>query len=146
MTHTEDQLCYNFPMPDWVQTCFLVAAGGAAGSVARFWSGRGVARIQTAQWPELEFPLGTFLVNVLGSLLLGFLAALCIGHAEPSRRQWYLLLGTGFCGGFTTFSTFSLETYELMRDGKLGPALLYACGSIVAGVFGVWCAMRVMGK
>lgn len=131
-------------MPDWMWTCLLLAAGGSAGTLARYWLGRAVAGIQTARWPELEFPLGTFLINVSGSLALGFLAAFCYG--EPARRHWYLLLGTGFCGGFTTFSAFSLETYELLRDGRLILALGYAFGSVAAGVLGVWCAMRAMGK
>lgn len=130
-------------MPEWIQTCLLLAAGGAAGTLARYFGGQGVKDIQTARWPDLEFPFGTFLINVTGSVALGFLAAWCV---EPSRRNWYLLLGTGFCGGFTTFSTFSLETYELLRDGKLGFAMLYAAGSVVAGVFGVWCAMKAMER
>jgi len=128
-------------MSDWVTTCMLLAAGGGAGTLARYYAGHAVRAFQTARWPGLEFPLGTFLINVAGSMILGALAVLCL-----ERKQWYLLLGTGFCGGFTTFSAFSLETYELLRDGKLGFALLYAAGSVVAGVFGVWCAMKLLGS
>lgn len=133
-------------MPDWLLTCVLLAAGGTVGTLSRYWIGRLVAEVQQARWPGVEFPFGTFLINVLGSIVLGFIAALCLDHAGPSRRTWYLLLGTGFCGGFTTFSTFSLETYELLRDGRLAHSLIYALGSVAAGVLGVWCAMRVMGK
>ncbi|MFO0805035.1 MAG: fluoride efflux transporter CrcB [Gemmataceae bacterium] len=128
-------------MPEWLTACLLLAAGGGAGTIARFFTGRAVRELQTARWPELEFPLGTLLINLAGSVLLGVLAVLCL-----ERRQCYLLLGTGFCGGFTTFSTFSLETYELLRDGKLGFALIYAAASVVAGVFGVWCAMKLLGS
>jgi CrcB protein len=78
---------------------------------------------------------------VSGSLLLGFLAVLW-----EKNRMWYLLLGTGFCGGFTTFSTFSLETWELLKSDRLVAASGYALGSVVAGVFGVWCAMKLMGR
>ena len=131
-------------MPEWLQTVLLLAGGGSVGTLARFGVGRAVSEVQSARWPELEFPLGTFLINAAGSLALGFLAAWCA--SEPSRRHWYLLFGTGFCGGFTTFSAFSLETYELLRDGKLLLAMLYAPGSVAVGVFGVWCAMKAMGK
>ena len=130
-------------MPDWVLTCVLLATGGAVGTLSRYWLGRLVVELQQARWPGIEFPFGTFLINMSGSILLGFLAVLC---AEPSRRSYYLLLGTGFCGGFTTFSTFSLETFEMLRDGRLAHALIYALGSVAAGVLGVWCAMRMMGK
>lgn len=131
-------------MPDWTFTCLLLAAGGSAGTIARYSLGRAVSAAQSARWPELEFPAGTFLINVTGSIALGFLAAMCAN--EPSRRTWYLLLGTGFCGGFTTFSTFSLESYELLRDGRLLAASAYSLGSLAAGVLGVWCAMKAMGK
>src|SRR5882757_6609493 len=131
-------------MPNWLTTCFLLAAGGAAGTIARYWLGLVIVQVQGARWPDLEYPWGTFLINVSGSVLLGFLAALFLGHPDPARRNWYLLLGTGFCGGFTTFSTFSLESYELSRDGNLGAALAYALGSVVPGVIGVWFAMRRM--
>jgi len=127
-------------MADGWRTCLMLACGGGAGTIARFFLGRGVAAFQAARWPGIEFPLGTFLINAIGSLLLGALAATC---AEPSRRHWYLLLGTGFCGGFTTFSTFSLETFELLRDGKTTWALAYVAGSVAAGVLGVWCAMKL---
>lgn len=135
-------------MPEWLLTCLLLAAGGAAGTLARFWTGKFVAEVQQARWPELEFPFGTFIINVSGSLVLGFLAAVFVypPEPEPARRHWYLLLGAGFCGGFTTFSTFSLETYELLRDGKRVLAVVYALGSVIAGVFGVWCAVRMIGK
>jgi CrcB protein len=128
-------------MPDWTWTCLLLAAGGGAGTLARYWLGRAGAEIQTARWPELEFPVATLLINVSGSLLLGFLAVLW-----EKNRMWYLLLGTGFCGGFTTFSTFSLETWELLKSDRLVAASGYALGSVVAGVFGVWCAMKLMGR
>ena len=133
-------------MPEWIATSMLLAAGGSAGTLSRYWFGRLVAEFQRARWPDLEFPFATLLINVSGSLLLGFLAALCLGHVDPARRNGYLLLGTGFCGGFTTFSTFSLESFELLRDGKLWAATAYALGSVIAGILGVWLAMRAMGR
>lgn len=131
-------------MPEWLATSLLLAAGGSVGTLSRYWLGRLVAEFQRARWPDLEFPVATFLINVSGSILLGFLAALCLSNIDPARRNWYLLLGTGFCGGFTTFSTFSLESYVLIHDGKPGFALVYMLGSVVAGVLGVWFAMRLI--
>lgn len=130
-------------MPEWLATCGLLAGGGAVGTIARFWLGTLVAQIQKARWPEFEFPLGTFLINVSGSVILGFVAALFLGHQDPVRRHWYLLLGAGFCGGFTTFSTFSLESFQLIRDERWGSAIVYLFGSAAAGIAGVWLALRI---
>jgi CrcB protein len=133
-------------MPDWLTTTLLVALGGGAGANARYWLGQVVNRWQEAQLPGYEFPWATFLINVSGSVVLGIAAGLCLGQPDPARRHWYLLLGTGFCGGYTTFSTFSLEALELLRDGKAGAALAYVGGSVAAGVLGVWLVLRTMGK
>ncbi|HJZ57146.1 MAG TPA: fluoride efflux transporter CrcB [Gemmataceae bacterium] len=124
----------------------LLALGGGAGANARYWFGKFVVRVQEARFPGLEFPWGTFLINVSGSVILGLVAAAYLGHEDPARRNWYLLLGTGFCGGFTTFSTFRLETLELLQDGKPAVAAGYVLGSVLAGLLGVWLAVRVMGK
>ena len=88
----------------------LLAVGGGAGANARYWLGRLVAWVQG----PVAFPWATLLINVSGSVVLGLVAAAYLGHPDPARRNWYLLLGTGFCGGFTTFSTFSYETLKLM--------------------------------
>jgi CrcB protein len=133
-------------MPDWLTSSLLLALGGGAGANARYWLGCVVARFQQTWFEAVEFPWATFLINVGGSTLLGFIAAAYLGHPDPARRNWYLLLGTGFCGGFTTFSTFSLETLELLRDGKGGAVIAYVGGSVAAGLLGVWLAMRLMGK
>ena len=120
--------------------------GGGAGANARYWFGRAVVEWQTHRFPRLEFPWGTFLINVSGSIILGFVAAAWLHHHDPARRNWYLLLGTGFCGGFTTFSTFSFETFELLQDGKLLAAAAYALGSVAAGLLGVMLAVKLAGK
>lgn len=85
----------------------MVALGGALGSVGRFGLGQALARLDS-------FPYGTLLVNILGSLVIG----ICTGlfDAEQKSRPAGLFLMAGFCGGFTTFSTFSLETFELMHQ------------------------------
>ena len=89
-----------------------VEIGGALGSVARYACSGAVARLAAG-----AFPFGTMVVNVSGALLIGFLAALSIPEGRtllpPSARLFTM---TGICGGYTTFSTFSLETFNLMRD------------------------------
>jgi CrcB protein len=114
--------------------------GGGAGANARYWLGRLFASPQGA-----AFPWATFLINVSGSVALGFVAAFFLNHPDPARRNWYLLLGTGFCGGFTTFSTFSLETLALMQEGRPWTAAAYVLGSVAAGLLGVWLALKVSG-
>jgi fluoride exporter len=126
---------------EWLMHPALVAVGGGAGAVARFWVGRWVAELQLRHG-GVGFPWGTFAINVSGSALLGLLAAWCAGH--PERRVWYVLLGTGVCGGFTTFSTFSVEALELLREERVGAALLYTLGSVAAGVAAAAVAMRAV--
>jgi fluoride exporter len=118
----------------------LLMLGGGLGANARYWLGRLIASPQ-----EPTFPWATFLINVGGSVALGFAAAHFLHHPDPARRNWYLLLGTGFCGGFTTFSTFSLETLELMQAGRPWSAAVYALGSVAAGLLGVWLALKLSG-
>ena len=130
-------------MPDWLASTLLIGLGGAAGANARYWLGRGVRAWQTAWLPGVEFPWGTFVINVLGSVVLGFVAAAYFRHPDPMHRHWYLLLATGLCGGFTTFSTFSYETFELIESGKAGSAAAYSLGSVACGLLGVWAAVAV---
>ncbi len=129
-------------MPDWLLTTILLAIGGGTGANARYWLGRGIAWMQG----PVEFPWATFVTNVLGSVVLGFVAAAYLHHADAGRRNWYLLLGTGFCGGFTTFSTFSFETIKLLQDGKALLAVGYVFGSVAAGLLGVWLALKIAGE
>ncbi len=128
-------------MPHWIVSAALVMLGGGIGANARYWLGKLVGALQG----EVAFPWATLLINVSGSLLLGFAAALFLKHPDESRRVWYLLLGTGFCGGFTTFSTFSLEALELMQEGRFAVATGYVCGSVAAGILGVWLALKLAG-
>lgn len=113
---------------------FLVAIGGAVGSVGRLYASRLVMQLSGG-----TFPLGTMFVNVTGGIIIGFLAAL----AEPESRlylnpQTRLLLMTGVCGGYTTFSTFSLETMSLLGDGQFLSASINAVGSVLLCLGAVW--------
>lgn len=118
-----------------------VALGGAAGSVARY-----ACALAAARWLGAGFPWGTLFVNVTGSFAIGLLAAL----AAPDGRA---LLGTdaralllvGVLGGFTTFSSFSLETLTLARTGAVGAAVLNVAGSVALCLAGVWLGFVAAG-
>ena len=116
---------------------FWVAVGGAVGAVLRFWS----AEIIHVFF-EKGFPLGTFFVNVLGSFLMGYLATLLftetVGHS--SLRSFLLI---GLLGAFTTFSTFSLDTVELLTTGKLGLAAMNVTLSVVVCISMAWVGVLV---
>ena len=121
-----------------LRTLLLVGAGGAAGSIARYSVGHIAGKYVAG-----SFPLGTFLVNIIGCLLIGILFGLV------SRSQWmqqggYLLLASGFCGGFTTFSTFALDNITLMQKGQSVTTLLYTALSLILGLLlckaGIWLA------
>lgn len=123
-------------VPSWTTLILAVAIGGAAGSLTRF----GVAEwFKVREW-STGFPWHTFAVNVLGSFLLGLLAGWC---REPDRQSWLALGGTGFCGGFTTFSTFSLETVSLLESNRLAAAAGYVGGTLISAVAGVWIGLKL---
>ena len=111
---------------------WYVAIGSAAGGVARF-----ALSTFVQQRVGPNFPVGTLLVNISGSLLLGFLMRLALGTdlISPETR---VLLTTGFCGGYTTFSTFTYETMVLIEDGETTRAALYIVLSVVLSLIGAW--------
>jgi fluoride exporter len=104
----------------------LIGLGGAFGSNARYWIG---LWFRAQPWAQ-EYTWGTFVINVSGSLMLGVVAAVFKDRAGPG----FLLLGTGFCGGYTTFSTFSLEVAEAIQKGRWDLAALYAGTSVAGGL------------
>lgn len=110
-------------------TLAAIAAGGALGTSARV----EIARIVPAG-PGI--PWQTFLVNIVGSLVLGFVATLLVERAAPTRYVGPLV-ATGFCGSFTTFSTFAVELDLRLRSGDVAPAFGYAAAALVMGVAAV---------
>ncbi len=119
-----------------------IAAGAALGANARY-----LVSLWAADRFGVSFPYGTFLVNITGSLLLGFFLALSLDHFVTSpQARW--LLATGFLGSYTTFSTYMVESVNLVRDGSLLFAFLNMVGEVAIGllfaIIGMWLA-RTLG-
>ncbi|OWJ55245.1 hypothetical protein Pdsh_05685 [Pyrodictium delaneyi] len=108
----------------------LVAVGGAAGAVARWLLSKAIQK-------GYVFPIGTLVVNVFGSVLLGFVMASASMYGVFSRDQ-RLILATGFAGGFTTFSTFMYESFWLLREYQPLYMLIYVAVSIMLGLLGIY--------
>ena len=102
-----------------------VALGGAVGAVLRFLLDRGI----TARWAP-TFPAATLLINVTGSFVLGVVT----GLSAVLGPVWTLALGTGLCGGYTTFSTASYDTVRLVRERRFGTAVVYGVGTMLVTV------------
>ena len=117
----------------------LVGIGGALGSIARYGSGVLVGRL----WP-MSFPLATMLVNISGSLVMG----LFIGFLARTTPAWQadarLFFAVGVLGGFTTLSSFSLDTFTLIERGEIGQATIYVLGSIVVSVLALFVGLLIM--
>ncbi|MGH2645420.1 MAG: fluoride efflux transporter CrcB [Chitinophagaceae bacterium] len=105
----------------------LVGAGGAVGSIARFLSQQLIVRY----YPS-SFPWGTLVVNVLGCFIIGVIYALG-ERGNLLSPEMRILLATGFCGGFTTFSSFAYENISLLKDGELLYTFIYIASSIIIG-------------
>ncbi|MEB3328281.1 MAG: fluoride efflux transporter CrcB [Candidatus Sericytochromatia bacterium] len=127
------------PAPAGPPAWLLVALGGALGACARFGLGGWVAQAATARgWPQvLGLPLGTWVINVAGCLAIGLIAALAGGRPAWVPPEGRLLLAVGFCGAFTTFSTFGLEAVTLFGQGRWLQAALYVLASNAGGLAAV---------
>jgi fluoride exporter len=110
----------------------LVGLGAAFGAVARYLIDRAVTHRRAAPFPAAPFPSGTWVINISGAFVLGLLAGLAGRHGLPSSAL--AVAGTGICGGYTTFSTFSVETIRLTEDGRAIIALVNMVSSLAVGL------------
>jgi CrcB protein len=115
-----------------LKTLFIIAAGGGIGSIARFL----VQKYSYEFYPH-PFPFGTWLVNLVGCFLIGIFYAVA-EKGNILSPEWRLLLTTGFCGGFTTFSTFAFENVSLMKSGDFLYAGLYIAASVIGGILATY--------
>lgn len=119
--------------------CIVVGIGGFIGAVCRYLIG---------MIPLKEgcvFPIKTFMINIAGSFLIGMVAALAV-KTDCLDSRIVLFLKVGLCGGFTTFSSFALETTDLMKNGKIHLAVIYTVLSITLGILAVFAGQGIVGK
>jgi CrcB protein len=114
-----------------LRTALLISLGAVVGANARY-----LIAVWAVGALGAAFPYGTFIVNVTGSFLVGFIVTFLSDRAIDDPA-WRLLLVTGFCGGYTTFSTYAFEAIGLLRLGQGPTALIYVVGSVVVGLVGV---------
>ena len=120
-------------MFDWL----WVTIGGAAGSVLRYGT-----TIAVQRWTQSSWPWATFAVNILGSFLIGWLAYMVVGRGAISV-QTRLIVMVGLLGGFTTFSTFSLDTLRLIQEGGWRAAAANAVLSVAGGLIAAWAGFNI---
>ena len=119
--------------------CIIVGIGGFLGAACRYIVG---------MIPLKEgciFPVKTFIINITGSFIIGILAALAM-KANSLNPRILLFLKVGLCGGFTTFSSFTLETSDLAENGRIPIAILYAVLSVTVGIFAVFAGQKIVRK
>ena len=115
-----------------MQKYLLIAAGGALGSIARYWVGSTIAGRM-----GVRFPYGTLLVNLTACLLIGF-SLTYLSRRAGINPAWRFLIPVGFIGAYSTFSTYEWETLSTLRSGAFLLGALYAAGSLILGLAAVW--------
>lgn len=119
-----------------LKSILLVGAGGAAGSILRFLVGFGIGKLHKS-----PYPWGTFWINIIGSLAIGLL----LGYLSrnPGQEGLKLLLVTGLCGGFTTFSAFTSENITLLQQGHWNLSVIYIFASLIVGMLSAWLGLYI---
>lgn len=115
-----------------MQKYLLIAAGGALGSIARFWVGSTISGRIGA-----KFPYGTFVINMTACVIIGFTLTY-LGKRADLNPAWRYLFPVGFIGAYSTFSTYEWETLSTLRSGAFALGALYALGSLILGLVAVW--------
>ena len=129
---------YSFARQIMLKTLLIVGLGGGLGSIFRF-----LTSVLTQRYVQSLFPWATFIVNILGCLVIGLLVGYLTKN-NLAHAHLKLLFITGFCGGFTTFSAFALENLKLFQSGHSLMALLYIALSVLLGIFAVWGGMLLV--
>ncbi|MET3599855.1 fluoride efflux transporter CrcB [Martelella mangrovi] len=124
-------------MPQILSHALLAAAGGAIGSVGRYLVG-----VYAVRWFGPNFPWGTFIVNIVGSLLIGLLVE-AVARALNQSADMRIFIVTGFLGGFTTFSSFSLDAMNMIERGDVVPAVAYIAASLVLALIAVFAGLAI---
>ncbi len=115
-----------------MQKYLLIAAGGALGSVARYWVGSTIgSRMGT------RFPYGTFVINITACIIIGF-SLTYLGKRAGLSPAWRFFIPVGFIGAYSTFSTYEWETLSTLRAGAFALAGLYSIGSLILGLAATW--------
>jgi CrcB protein len=116
-----------------LQKYLFIAAGGAAGSILRYWVGSTISsRMGT------RFPYGTLVINLTACVIIGFTLTY-FGKRADLNPAWLFLVAVGFIGAYSTFSTYEWETLSTMRSGAFMLGALYAAGSMILGLAATWC-------
>lgn len=120
-----------------IKNIFIVLIGGGAGSVFRY-----LVSFYLNKWGSFSFPFSTFIVNIFGCLLIGIISGLFFksNYLSPELK---LLIITGFCGGFTTFSAFAYENFNLIQSGNFTLSLFYSFLSVLFGIVSVWIGILI---
>jgi len=118
-----------------IKNFLLVGLGGGVGSMLRYATGLLIG--------YKAFPVATLLINIAGSLLIGIVIAFCLKHSTFADN-WKLFLATGVCGGFTTFSAFSMENVQLLQNGKYLESAGYITGSVLLGIMATFIGFKLV--
>jgi CrcB protein len=121
-----------------IRNLLLVGLGGGLGSICRYLCQRWFVM----NFPQ-HFPWGTFTVNITGCFLIGIFWGLTY-KSFAETEHWKLFLMTGICGGFTTFSAFTLESVGLLKEQRIGYFFLYVAGSVMLGCLATFAGMKIM--
>jgi CrcB protein len=123
-----------------LQKYLFIAAGGALGSVVRYWVGSTISgRMGT------KFPYGTMVINITACVIIGFTLTY-FGKLADLNPAWRFLIAIGFIGAYSTFSTYEWETLSTMRSGAFLMAALYATGSLILGLAATWCGAALADR